>query len=95
MMFWIEPQNLYPRSRNTDGDEIVFSEARFPITGELASVIVGLDAINEFERDDPDELQWTWHGHGSPSKRVSRGKGHTYKADDDAGRTHTGQHRDR
>ena len=76
-----------PEIRNTDGDEIVFSEARFPITGELASVIVGLDAINEFERDDPDELQWTWHGHGSPSKRVSRGKGHTFKADDDAGRT--------
>ena len=76
-----------PEVRNTDGDEIVFSEARFPITGELADVIVGLDAINVFERDDPDELRWTWHGHGSPSKRVSRGKSHTFKAEDDAGRT--------
>jgi hypothetical protein len=76
-----------PEVRNTDGDELVFSEARFPITGELANVIAGLDAINEFERDDPDELQWNWLGHGSPTKRVSRGKSHTFKAEDDAGRT--------
>ena len=76
-----------PEVRNTDGDELVFSEARFPITGDLAKVIAGLDAIKEFERGDPDELQWNWHGHGSPSKRVSRGKSHTFKAEDDAGRT--------
>ena len=77
----------FPEVRNTDGDELVFSEARFPITGELANVIAGLDAINEFERDDPDALRWIWHGQGSPSKRVSRGKSHTFKAEDDAGRT--------
>ncbi len=76
-----------PEVRNTDGDELVFSEARFPITGELANVIAGLDAINEFERDDPDELQWNWLGHGSPTKRVSRGKNQTLRAEDDAGRT--------
>jgi hypothetical protein len=76
-----------PEVRNTDGDELVFSEARFPITGELASVIAGLDAINEFERDDPEVMQWNWHGHGSPSKRVLRGKSHTFKAEEDAGRT--------
>ncbi len=77
----------FPEVRNTDGDELVFSEARFPITGELANVIAGLDAINEFERDDPDVMQWNWLGHGSPSKRVSRGKSHTFKAEEDAGRT--------
>jgi hypothetical protein len=76
-----------PEVRNTDGDELVFSEGRFPITGELANVIVGLDAINEFERDNPDELQWTWHGHGSPSKKMSQGKGLAFETDDDTGRT--------
>ena len=77
----------FPEVRNTDGDEIVFSEARFPITGEVAKVIAGLDEINEFERDEPNELRWTWHGHGSPSKRMSRKKGATFATDEDAGRT--------
>jgi hypothetical protein len=76
-----------PEIRNTDGDEIVLSEARFAITSEVAKVIAGLDGIEEFERDDPDELRWTWQGHGSPSQRVSRGKGHTLATDDDAGGT--------
>ena len=76
-----------PEVRNTDGDELVFSEARFPITGELASVIAGLDATDEFDRDDPDELRWIWLGQGSPSKRASRGKSHTFKTKDDAGKT--------
>jgi len=76
-----------PEMRNTDGDEIVFSEARFPITDKIANVIAGLDAINEFERDDPDELRWSWHGHGSPSKRMSREKGLAFGSDDEAGRT--------
>ncbi len=77
----------FPEVRNTDGDEIVFSEARFPITGEVAKVIAGLDEINEFERDEPNELRWTWHGHGSPSKRMSRKKELALGTDDDAGRT--------
>lgn len=76
-----------PEFRNTDGDEIVFSEARFPITGKLANVIIGLDTINEFERHDPDELRWTWHGHGSPSQRMSRCKGRAFETDDDVGQT--------
>ena len=76
-----------PEVRNSDGDEIVFSETRFPITGEIAEVVAGLDEIDEFEKDDIDELRWTWHGHGSPSKRVSRGKGLAFETDDGAGRT--------
>ncbi len=76
-----------PEIRNTDGDEIVFSEARFPITGELADIVDGLNEIADFDRDDPDEMRWTWHGRGSPSKRMSRGKGITFVTDDDAGRT--------
>ncbi len=76
-----------PEIRNTDGDEIVFSEARFPITGEGATVIAGLDEIDEFERDEPNELRWTWLEHGSPSKRRLRGKGLAFETDDEAGRT--------
>jgi hypothetical protein len=76
-----------PEIRNTDGDEIVFSEARFAITGEVAKVIAGLDEIDGFERDEPKEPRWTWHGHGSPSKRMSRGKGLALETDDEAGRT--------
>jgi hypothetical protein len=76
-----------PEIRNTDGDEIVFSEVRFPITSEVAEVIAGLGAINDFERDEPKESRWTWHGHGSPSKRMSRGKGLAFETDDEAGRT--------
>ncbi len=77
----------FPEIHNTDGDEIVFSEARFPITGELNNVIVGLDSINEFERDDPDDLRWTWHRHGSPLKRMARGESLVFETDDEAGRT--------
>jgi hypothetical protein len=76
-----------PEIRNTDGDEIVFSEARFPFVGEVAEVIAGLDEIDAFERDDPDELRWTWHGLGLPSQRTSRGKDFTFDTNSDAGRT--------
>ena len=76
-----------PEIRNTDGDEIVLSEARFAIAGEVAEVIAGLEEIDAFERDDPNKLRWTWHGLGSPSQRVSRGKGFTFETDNDAGRT--------
>jgi hypothetical protein len=76
-----------PEIRNTDGDEIMFSEARFPITGEVAKVVASLDEINEFERDEPNKSRWSWHGHGSPTKRMSRGKGLALETDDEAGRT--------
>ena len=76
-----------PEIRNTDGDEIVFSEARFPITGEVSKVIAGLDEIDAFERDNSNESRWTWHGLGSPSQRMSRGKDFTFDTDSDAGRT--------
>ncbi len=77
----------FPEVHNTDGDEIVFSEARFPITGKVSKVIAGLDIINEFERDDPDEPVWSWHGRGSPSERISRKKELAFGTNDDTGRT--------
>lgn len=62
-----------PELRNSDGHEIVFSEARFPIIGELAKIVDRLDDIAEFDRDDPDEMQWTWLGHAPRSKGAPRG----------------------
>ena len=76
-----------PEIRNTDGDEIVFSQARFPITDEVAKVITSLDKINELERDEPDEMRWTWHGRGSPSERMSRENGLAFGTEDETGRT--------
>lgn len=48
-----------PEIRNSDGHELVFTEARFPITGELAEIIDALDEVDAFDRDDPGELRWT------------------------------------
>ena len=76
-----------PEIRNSDGNEIVFSEARFPVTGEVAKIIAGLDKIDELERDEPDKLRWTWHGQGSPSNRMSRRNGLAFGTTDEAGRT--------
>ena len=76
-----------PEIRNSDGDELVFSEARFPMTGDDPEIIAGLNQIDEFERDSPDELRWTWLGPGSPSRRVASGKGVALESDDEAGRT--------
>ena len=76
-----------PDIRNSDGDELVFSEARFPVSGEISEVIAGLDEIGEFVRDDPDELRWTWLGTGSPSTRVADENGLAMETDHASGRT--------
>lgn len=76
-----------PKLINTDGDDILFSEARFPITGDVAAVIAALDGIDAFDRDDPEERHWTWHGQSSPSNRVSQDKGIVLSTADDTGRT--------
>jgi hypothetical protein len=48
-----------PEIRNTDGEEIVFSQVRFPIVGGVAKIAAILDRIDRFERDDADELRWS------------------------------------
>jgi hypothetical protein len=63
-----------PEIRNTDGEEIVFSQVRFPIVGDVAKIAAILDGIDRFERDDAGELRWSWHGPGSPSQRMSRNR---------------------
>ena len=87
-----QAQAPMPEIRNTDGDEIVFSEVRFPIRGDAAQLATVLDGIDGFERDEPNELRWTWHGRGSPSQRMSqdRQEGLTFRSEDGAGRTSLG-----
>ena len=81
-----------PEIRNTDGDEIVFSEVRFPIVGVDTKIIAILDGIDRFEREDANELRWSWHGQGSPSERMSRSRqeGLTLASEDEGGRTSLG-----
>jgi len=78
-----------PEIRNTDGEEIVFSQVRFPIVGDDKKIAAILDGIDRFERDDAGELRWTWHGQGSPSQRMSRNRQEslTLGSADEGGRT--------
>lgn len=78
-----------PRMCNTDGDDILFSEVRFPLHGDVAEVAAAIDGIEDVERTTPDEAAWIWHGQGSPAQRMTRGPddGHTLRSEDDQGRT--------
>jgi hypothetical protein len=81
-----------PEIRNTDGEEIVFSQVRFPIVGDGTKIAAILDGIDRFERGDADELRLTWHGPGSPSQRMSRNRqeGRTLGSAHEGGRTSLG-----
>jgi hypothetical protein len=81
-----------PEMRNTDGDNILFSEVRFPITGDEARVVAVVDGIDNVERNAPVGASWTWHGQGSPSQRMAAKKheGLTFQSVDDSGRTSLG-----
>ena len=61
-----------PKLQNTDGDEMVFCEVRFPITGDKSRVSALLDGIKGFRRESDSALQWTWFAPGSPSHRRAR-----------------------
>ena len=81
-----------PEVRNTDGDEILFSEVRFPISGDEAEVAAAVDGIENVGRNAPGEASWTWHGGSSPSQRMAAGKreGLTLQSTVDGGRTSLG-----
>lgn len=81
-----------PEMSNTDGDKILLSEVRFPITGNEAKVAAAIDGIENIERNLPAGSSWTWHGRGSPSQRMAAKKreGLTYQSVDDSGRTSIG-----
>ena len=81
-----------PEMCNTDGDNILFSEVRFPITGDEAKLVAIIDGIENVERNAPAGASWTWHGRGSPSQRMAAKKreGLTFQSADDSGRTSLG-----
>lgn len=64
-----------PELRNSDGEEFVSAEVRFPVLGEEAALVRCLDAIESLERTGADEPLWAWLGPGSPTRRVARGRG--------------------
>ena len=61
-----------PELRNSDNEAIVFSEVRFPVTGDQAQVAAVLDGIEAFEREEGDEARWAWLTPGSPFDRMDR-----------------------
>lgn len=81
-----------PEIRNTDGDEILFSEVRFSIVVDEDKVAAVIDGIENIERDVPDGSNWSWHGPGSPTQRVAANKrdGGTLQTVDESGRTSLG-----
>ena len=81
-----------PELQNTDGDEILFSEVRFPISGDEAEVAAVVDGIENVGRNAPGEASWTWHGGSSPPQRMAAGKreGLTLQSTVDGGRTSLG-----
>jgi len=81
-----------PEIRNSDGDEILFSQVRFPLKGKVAQIAAIIDGIEGFVRDGAGGPSWTWHGQGSPSRRMAASPqgGITLKATDDSARTALG-----
>ncbi len=73
-----------PQLRNSDGHDLLFSEVRFPMTGDTSAAAARLDETGEFERDDPAVWRWTWHAGASPSEGMIR---KTFETDDDTGHT--------
>lgn len=58
-----------PEVRNTEGDEIVFTEVRYPLTASAAEVSRRLDNCAELLRDDPKETRWSWLAGTEPAKK--------------------------
>ena len=81
-----------PEMYNSDGDKILFSVVRFPVTGDEAKLITVIDGIENIERNEPEGASWTWLGRGSPSQRIaiSKGKGFSLQTVDASGRTSLG-----
>ena len=61
-----------PELRNSGGEALVFSEVRFPVTGDEAKVAAALDRIEAFEREEDGETRWVWLSPGSPFDRMDR-----------------------
>ena len=60
-----------PELRNSDGEDMVFCNVRFPVSGDRMRVVSLLDGEDTLERDG-DDAAWTWIGAGSPLRRAAR-----------------------
>ena len=59
-----------PELRNSDDEDMVFCNVRFPVSGDRMHVVSLLDGEDTLERDG--DAAWTWIGAGSPSRRAAR-----------------------
>ena len=76
-----------PALRNSDNEAIVFSEVRFPVTGDEAEIAAVLDGIEALEREEEEEAHWVWLAPGSPFDRMD-GDGEEPTAADAEGTIH-------
>ena len=61
-----------PELRNTDDDEMVDCDVRFPLRADESRVGAVLDGIEDFEREEDGEASWRWFAAGSPMHRAAR-----------------------
>jgi len=58
-----------PEVCNFEGDEIVFTEARYPLVGTPKDIVRRLDGCSELDREDEEGLRWTWLQHASAARK--------------------------
>jgi hypothetical protein len=64
-------QQPLPRMTNFDGEELVFSEVRFPLKASREEVQARLDSIEALDRIGDAEPRWVWLPTGGPSRSRS------------------------
>jgi hypothetical protein len=79
-----------PELVNSDGEELVFCEARFPLAdpGPAGEVAARLDRLPDVHRDEPGDPAWTWVAAAKASgakARAAGGKALTFATFDAAG----------
>ncbi len=80
-----------PDLRNTDGQEILFSEVSFPIHGNASELVPLIDGIEGFVREDPDEDFWTWVEGAARPTQATGGESLMYMSRDLSGNTILGK----
>jgi hypothetical protein len=66
-----------PELVNSDGEELVFCEARFPLAdpGPAGEVAARLDRLPDVHRDEPGDPAWTWVAAAKASGAQARAAG--------------------
>ena len=76
-----------PQLCNSDGHDILVSEVRFPLMGDLAKVVAALESIGDLEREEPEGLAWSWLAAGTPTERLMQPNAVTQLVQNDDGVT--------